>query len=863
MPRSEPEPSLLSSFWGPAHYSFLAYAAASDFDLGESPNSPNNNFEVQGFYCDSFPASPGDADPSLFVGGLLTNQRWGIGTLFPAAGLGDLTSYQSYCLATGLGISVCYSEQQTVAQALSDLADFTNSDIACTGTVTLIPRCDQPVTANGATFTPPESTFSFTDDDWLTNNAAATSSGSAAVDPLVLSRARPDTAINELTLEFLNKANQYSPEPVTARDPASIRRYGRRSDKSKQAHLFTNGVAARISAQLLLQNAATANEWMGTVGEQAIGTKVGHRGWISSAVQGIAPRFVKVKQIDEQADGSLAMVFGEILTGAGTAAPHTFATGRGEAPNYNVAPGPAQPPIFIDAPTELTGGALEVWLATAGGPNWGGCQVWVSSDDVTYARAGVITAGARMGTLTASLGASGDPDATGTLAVDISIGGGTLISGTQADADAFHTLCWVGGEMVSYETATLTGTGRYNLTYLRRGAYNTPIGAHAAGDGFVRLDRALLTYPYAKDKIGKAISVKLVSFNRYGGGIEDISEVEAYSYTIQGPPTPPTPTGFAAQQNGNVVAFGWNALPDYAVDIAVGPRGCTTGVTVDQAWAAMSMITEAARGSYDANASIQPGAWTFGIRARNTVSGQLSAGMATVDLVVANAQNLVESAPQAPGWPGALSGFVRHYTGVLIPDSALMANQVTAAQATMEFIPGAVAVSSYTTPAIDTAVVDQVRVWANIEASLGPGAQGNVNVAMGLDWSSDGIAWNGTFQPWTVGTVTARFFKARLTQTNEPGACVVTGFTVAADVSSKTDTGIGTPFASPAAVTAGGLAITFAQPFHLPPNVQTTALGAGMSSASAANVTTAGCTLHGWTGATDSGGLISWKATGP
>lgn len=184
----------------------------------------------------------------------------------------------------------------------------------------------------------------------------------------------------------------------------------------------------------------------------------------------------------------------------------------------------------------------------------------------------------------------------------------------------------------------MTAPGKYTLGYLRRGVYGTPISAHAAGSGILRLgDDAILKLPYTKDRIGQTLHVKLVSYNAYGGGHQDIADIAPATYTLVGPPRPPTPTGVSAQQSGNVINFAWTATSDYAVDIAVGPQGCAAGVTVDQAWAAMSMVAEAARGSYDANASIQPGNWTIGFRLRNIWSDQLSAGMATVDLAVSNA----------------------------------------------------------------------------------------------------------------------------------------------------------------------------------------------------------------------------------
>ena len=845
-------------------YSFMAYAASSAFNLGSSPNSPNNNFEVQGFYCTTITASPGDADPSLFVGGLLTDPRWGIGSLFPAWGLGALTQYQAYTLATGLVISACYSEQQTAAQALSDLATYTNADICTTDSITLIPRCDTAVTANGASFTPPASVFNFTDDDWLLVNAAATATGTAAADPLVVNRARPDTITNQVTLEFLNRANQYSPETVTARDVAAIRRYGVRTDKTQQAHMFATGTSARISAQLLLQKAAAANQWQGTVGEQAIAVDIGDRGWISSAVQGVAARYVKVVEIPEQSDFSLAMTFEDVLTGAGVSAIHTFATAQGTAPNYNVDPGDAVTPILFEPPVELTSG-LELWLATAGLPPWGGCQVWMATgDDATYKLAGTVNGSCRMGVLSAALTAGADPDTTDTLAVDLTESEGTLIGATQAEADAFVTLCWVDGELISYQSATLTATNKYALGYLRRGVYGTTNGAHAIGANFLRLgDACILKLPYSKDQIGQTVSVKLVSHNIYGGGGQDIAEVPSTSYTLIGPPLPPPPTGVSAQQVGNVVNIAWDSSPDFAMDIAVGPQGCASGVSVAQAWSVMSMVTEAARGSYDANASIQPGSYTCGFRQRNTYSDQLSAGMVTVDLVVANAQAVIATDQQAPAWIGTLTGFIRHYTGVLIPDSTPLANQVTQAEAAAGFIPGAMATSTYDSPVIDTGAVDQIRMWATIAAQLGPSGLGNVNTSLLVDWSSDNITWQGVWRPWSVGTVTARYARFRLLQDNSAGACVVTGFVPTADVSTKTDIGTGTAWASPVTVASGGTAITFSQPFHVIPNVQTTAMGVGMTGATAINVTTTGCTLHGWTGSTDSGGAVSWKATGP
>lgn len=170
-------------------------------------------------------------------------------------------------------------------------------------------------------------------------------------------------------------------------------------------------------------------------------------------------------------------------------------------------------------------------------PNWGGAQVWISTDNATYALAGTIYRGGRQGVLTAALPSSGDPDTTDTLAVDMAISGGQLLSGTQADADNLVTLCYCDGELISYETATLTAPYQYNLTYLRRGAYGTPIGAHSAGASFARFglnDPYLFKYSYPGSLVGQTIYVKLQAFNTFGQELTALSALNPTSYTLTG-----------------------------------------------------------------------------------------------------------------------------------------------------------------------------------------------------------------------------------------------------------------------------------------------------------------------------------------
>jgi putative tail protein len=169
--------------------------------------------------------------------------------------------------------------------------------------------------------------------------------------------------------------------------------------------------------------------------------------------------------------------------------------------------------------------------------NWGGCQVWISGDGSTYSLAGTIYRGARQGVLTAMLPSHADPDTVDTLSVDLTESQGSLLSGTMADADNLVTLCYCDGELLSYETATLTTNYEYDLTYLRRGAYGTPIGAHSSGSTFARFgfnDPSLFRYVYPSNLIGQTIYVKLLSFNTYGQMLQSLADVTANTYTLTG-----------------------------------------------------------------------------------------------------------------------------------------------------------------------------------------------------------------------------------------------------------------------------------------------------------------------------------------
>ena len=109
-----------------------------------------------------------------------------------------------------------------------------------------------------------------------------------------------------------------------------------------------------------------------------------------------------------------------------------------------------------------------------------------------------------------------------------------LSSVSATDAQNFVTLSYLGGELLAYQTATLTATSKYSLTTLYRGAYGTPISEHPAGTHFTLLNGAIGRFPYPANLIGQMAYLKFVSLNIVGGGIQDLASVPAYTYTITG-----------------------------------------------------------------------------------------------------------------------------------------------------------------------------------------------------------------------------------------------------------------------------------------------------------------------------------------
>ena len=506
------------------NYSGTAYLCSPNYELTKSAQIYQHNFEVIGKlgYSGNIP----DANPREIVLDLLTNQRYGCG--FPSQNIGDTDRYSNYCRAVGIFLSPAYTEQGEAQRNISELLEQTNSAaVFSQGRLKIIPYGDGSYSGNGAVYVADnKAVYDLTDDDFIV---------SGAQDPVKVERKTNADAFNQIQVEYLDRNNDYNVAIAEVKDQANIEQYGLRPKDAIKMHGICDGKVAQKVAQQLLQRALyVRNEYEFKLGWKYCLLEPMDIVTLTDAGLGLNKTPVRITEIEEDEEGVLSIKAEDYPVGVYTVSEYPTQPSLGYSADYNVSPGNAHVPVIFEAPLQLTGGEPQIWLATAGGDMWGGAEVWVSTDGDSYTRVGAVNHKARFGSLTAALPNGAVFDRTNTLGVEISAG--QLTGGTEQDSRDLLTLCYVDGEFLAYANAELKGVGRYTLGNLTRGAYGSTINAHAAGSQFARIDEALFKYAVPRNWIGRTVWVKLVSYNVFSGGIQDLAEVPAYSYTIKGAP---------------------------------------------------------------------------------------------------------------------------------------------------------------------------------------------------------------------------------------------------------------------------------------------------------------------------------------
>jgi hypothetical protein len=356
-------------------------------------------------------------------------------------------------------------------------------------------------------------------------------------DPVQVERADVFSLPTIQRITVSSRSNQYSSTPVEARDQSQIEIFGPRVGSTIEANeICDEFVIGPLIAQTILQR------------ELYVRTKFTFKlSWeyclldpmdivtITDANLGLDNYSARVIQIEEDDKGLLAIICEELVAGVSNPAFYASASSSGFQPNQGVPAVPINPPLIAQPPTSLTGGLDQIWIGASGingggGSQWGGANVYVSIDNVTYSQVAVLTAPLRQGFLTAALPAAAGWDSVDTLAVNLAESGGTLAGTSQAAAQQGATLSVVDSEFLAYETATLVSGYAYNLTGLARGQGGSAATAHSSGASFARVDGAVIRYTLPGNFAGLTLYFKFQSFNVFGGGAEDLSTVAVYSF---------------------------------------------------------------------------------------------------------------------------------------------------------------------------------------------------------------------------------------------------------------------------------------------------------------------------------------------
>lgn len=492
-------------------YPGLAYMAGV-IDLGDSGSMPSYNFEVKGRLLETGDGI--DVNPADYIRYVLDK----IGK--KDMQIIGLDNYRKYCKEADLLISSPPDEDAKAArEVVNEIAKLTNAYVFWSNDkLKIVPLADRPV----GSWAPDKTGITdLTADDFLPQSGGA----------LVTYKRKDSSAIyNQFPVEFINRANGYEKESVSYEFTEDIKNYGVRAASVTNAHyIYTKERAVKIAEQLARNNKYERTQYTFKLDWSLCRLEVGDLVRLTDENSGIFEQVAVINGITEGTDGCLTVTAISRAPGDYPAAKYNVHANDRPYIDYNKT-APDTVPIIFQPPADLTSDGLELWIAAKGkADGWGGCTVYVSDDNTNYRTVGQIAGSARCGKLTHPLSPMPNHPSGNQVMVTCN---DQLLSGAAQDAERKNTLCWVDGECMSYINANLQSNGAWLLSGLYRGQCNTAVRTHAKDTDFVRLDNSVFKVPFAKDDIGKKIYLKFCSYNIFGAGNQDLSEVKAYEYTL-------------------------------------------------------------------------------------------------------------------------------------------------------------------------------------------------------------------------------------------------------------------------------------------------------------------------------------------
>lgn len=492
-------------------YNGLAYMAGV-IDLGDSAAMPTYNFEVKGKLLSTGDGI--DVNPADYIRALL--DRVGLSDV----NIENLDEYRKYCKEADLLISTpADADESAVRDIVKEITGLTNAHIFWSNDQYKIVIIEDRPAGN---WTPDKTVqYDLTADDFIPQSDGA-----------LVTYQRKDSAdiYNRFPVEFSNRANSYEKESVAYQFSEDIANHGLRQANTINArYMYTKERAVKVAEMAARKNKYGRNQYTFTLDWAFCRIEPGDLVRISDKYSGIDKQVVRVTAVTEDDSGMLTVTAVSVPPGNYSAATYDVHDVDRPFIDYNKT-APDTIPVIFQPPADLTADGLELWIAAKGkADGWGGCTVYVSDDNTNYRTVGQIAGSARCGKLTQPLSPMPNHPSGNQVMVTCN---DQLLSGTAQDAERKNTLCWIDGECMSYINANLQSNGAWLLSGLYRGQCNTAVRMHAKDTDFVRLDNSVFKVPFTKDDIGKKIYLKFCSYNIFGAGNQDLSEVRAYEYTL-------------------------------------------------------------------------------------------------------------------------------------------------------------------------------------------------------------------------------------------------------------------------------------------------------------------------------------------
>jgi hypothetical protein len=468
----------------------------------------------------------------------------------------ELTRAQ--CRANGIWGSLSMNTQKSARDWLTDFYQAAVSAPVMSGfKLKSIPYSEVSAAGNGAVYIAPTAAGPVAELDVDNGDFICSKNES----PIVIERAARTDLNTVLQMQHIDRNANYQQVVTAVSDAASVLQWGVR----KADPIVNNAIQDPSIARQILQIMVRRQNYIGPVTYKF---KLPARWQLLEAmdlititdtqqgINGVPVRLTSVSEDDQYGRTCEAKPF---MYGINAPGNNTVTSPTPYSPVTGTSAGNVNTPVIFEPVPRLYGSQnqAQLWVVVSS-PSaiYGGCQVMISTDGgLSYNLAGDPLAGSAItGVSTADWPAATSPDTTNNLALNLTESNGELASYQTSDEDNFLYPCYMAGggtypityELMTYATATLTGTNLYTLAatggaHLNRGVFGAPspgVGVdHPSGSRFAFLPpdgQGILKLNMDPTWIGKLLYFKILSFNTFGSAIQSLSSVTAYTYTPTG-----------------------------------------------------------------------------------------------------------------------------------------------------------------------------------------------------------------------------------------------------------------------------------------------------------------------------------------